>query len=58
MIGFDILRWVVVGGVLSYIKGILTNESNSNAYKAWNSEVQLSIFYALHYINVRQVPES
>lgn len=52
MIGFDTL------GVLSHIKDILTNESNSNAYKARNGGEHLSIFYALHYINVRQVPGS
>lgn len=41
-----------------HIKDILTNEFNSNAYKAQDGKDWLSIFYALHYINVRQVPES
>lgn len=53
MIGFDTL-----GGVLSQIKDILTNESYSNACKARDTEEHLSIFYALHHINVRQVPAS
>lgn len=52
MIGFDTL------GVLPHIKDILTNESNSNTYKARNGGEHLSIFYAVHYINVRQVPGS
>ena len=40
-----------------HIKDILTNESYSNAYRARDGEDYLSIFYALHYINVRRVPE-
>lgn len=43
--------------VLLYIKDILTNESNTNAYKVRDRR-ELSIFYALHYINVQQVPGS
>lgn len=44
--------------VFFYIKDILTNESCTNAYKARDGKDWLSIFYALHYINMKQVPES
>ncbi|KAL7373940.1 hypothetical protein ABVT39_017791 [Epinephelus coioides] len=44
-------------GRSSHIKDILTNESYSNAYTARDLEDCLSIFYALHYINVQRVPE-
>lgn len=40
-----------------HIKDILTNESYSSAYRAREYGDCLSIFYALHYINVRRVPE-